>query len=193
MQNNNQRNVPSEGLFKMPIQQYGDKYNDHLLEQYKLYVQMADKISDRRATANSFFLSLNSFLLTVLGVLPQLKSNIVEFTLIWVIVVAIGGISFCLAWIMLIRGYRKLNGAKFEVINKIEEKLPVSMYESEWKHLGGLKEKVRLLPFTIGYSPLSLIERWVPIVIIFLYISLAIGSVLVSLGTIKIPFVAFGE
>ena len=193
MQNNNVRNDPLDGLFKIPIQQYGDKYKEHLLEQYKLYVQMADKISDRRATANSFFLSLNSFLLTVLGVLPQLESNIVEFTQIWVIVVAIGGITFCLAWIMLIRGYRKLNGAKFKVINKIEEKLPLSMYESEWKYLGGLKEKMRFGPLTIGYSPLSLIERWVPVVIIFLYISLAIGGILVSLGIMRIPLAAFGE
>ena len=30
-----------------------------LLEQYKIAVNMADKISDRRATANNFFLTLN--------------------------------------------------------------------------------------------------------------------------------------
>jgi hypothetical protein len=39
-----------EALYKdkVPISEYGEHYQDHLLEQYKLYVQMADKISERR-------------------------------------------------------------------------------------------------------------------------------------------------
>ena len=32
--------------------------NGHFLEQYKLYVEMADRISNRRQTANSFFCQL---------------------------------------------------------------------------------------------------------------------------------------
>jgi hypothetical protein len=187
MENDN----PKDKLFNSPDNYVDNKYQDHLLEQYKLYIQMADKISDRRATANTFFLSLNSFLLTVLGILPQLKSNIVEFTFIWIIVVSFAGIVFCLAWIMLIRGYRKLNEAKFYIINTIESTLPVTMYDSEWKYLEKIKEKIRFLPFRIGYSPLSMVERWVPTLIIFLYISLMIGSIAVSFNFIELPFEAF--
>ena len=172
---------------------YGDKYKDHLLEQYKLYIEMADKISERRATANSFFLSLNSFLLTVLGILPQLKSNIIEFTVLWIIIVSIAGTSFCISWIMIIRAYKSLNGAKFKIINKIEDNLPVSMYNSEWKYLKTVKKNLKYLPFPIKYSPLSVIELWVPIIIILLYISLAVGGILVSLGIINIPFTGFSE
>jgi hypothetical protein len=181
----------SDDLFNEPYSNIDEKYKDQLIEQYKLYVQMADKISDRRAIANTFFLSLNSFLLTVLGVLPQLKSNIVEFTLIWVIVVSIAGIIFCFSWIMLIRGYRKLNEAKFYIINRMEEKLPVTMYASEWKYLENIKEKLRFLPFNIGYSPLSMIERWVPSLIVLLYISLMVGTIAVSYNFIKLPFETF--
>ena len=43
----------------MNPEKYGEKYKEHLLEQYKLYVEMADRISGRRQTANSFFLSIN--------------------------------------------------------------------------------------------------------------------------------------
>lgn len=167
-------------LFKVPDSLYGSKYHDHLLEQYKLSVEMADKISERRGTANAFFLSLNSFLLTVLGVLPELKSNIVEFTIIWIVVVAIAGTSFCIAWIMIIRAYNGLNEAKFKVIKKIEQKLPVTIFTAEWDYLK-----------LSGYSPLSLIERWIPIIIVVLYASLATGGILVSLGLIKIPLAAF--
>ena len=165
-----------------------NKYQDQLLEQYKLYVQMADKISDRRAVANTFFLSLNSFILTLLGILPQLKTNVSEFTLLWIIIVSIAGIIFSLAWIMLIRGYRKLNEAKFYVINSIEVKLPVTMYTSEWKYLEKIKEKIRFLPIKVGYSALSKIEQWIPFLIIFLYISLMLGSILISFQLIELPF-----
>jgi hypothetical protein len=44
-----------------------EKYVDALLEQYALYVEMADRISSRRGLANTFFLTLNSAILTLVG------------------------------------------------------------------------------------------------------------------------------
>lgn len=38
---------------------YGS-YERHLLEQYRLYVEMADRIAARRHTANTFFLTSNT-------------------------------------------------------------------------------------------------------------------------------------
>lgn len=40
-----------------------------LLEQYKLYVEMADRVSARRGSANTFFLTLNTTAVTAIGVL----------------------------------------------------------------------------------------------------------------------------
>ena len=37
---------------------FGESYQAHYLEIYKLYVQMADNISARRQSANSFFLGV---------------------------------------------------------------------------------------------------------------------------------------
>ncbi len=37
-----------------------ERYQAVLLEQYKLYVEMADRVSARRALANTFFLTLNT-------------------------------------------------------------------------------------------------------------------------------------
>ena len=42
---------------------YGKEYRNHILEQYKLYVEMADKISQRRLETNNFFVSVNTLLL----------------------------------------------------------------------------------------------------------------------------------
>src|SRR6478672_372789 len=36
----------------------GPAYETAVLEQYKIYVEMADRISGRRSTANAFFLTL---------------------------------------------------------------------------------------------------------------------------------------
>ena len=44
-----------------------EKYQATILEQYKLCVEMADRISARRALANAFFLTLNSVLITSAG------------------------------------------------------------------------------------------------------------------------------
>ena len=40
------------------MEKYGDKFQDHLIEQYKLYVEMADRVSARRAQTNRFYISL---------------------------------------------------------------------------------------------------------------------------------------
>lgn len=183
METKNDKQIDADefaNLFTVDRSKYGDKYDDHLLEQYKLFVEMADKISERRATANSFFLSLNSFLLTVLGILPTLKPDMAEFTTVWLTIIAIGGIVFSIAWIMIIDSYKRLNIAKFRVIKEIEKKLPIRMYDFEWRYLTLVK-----------HSSLSVVERLVPIIIIALYISMTIGAVLISSGLMNSPFSIF--
>ncbi|MCK4735084.1 MAG: hypothetical protein KAT65_21710, partial [Methanophagales archaeon] len=48
--------------------EYGEAFKQHLLEQYKLYVEMADRISTRRAQTNRFYISLLSGLLALLSI-----------------------------------------------------------------------------------------------------------------------------
>src|SRR3954447_154985 len=47
---------------------HDEKYQEAVMEQYKLYVEMTDRISSRRALANTFFLTLNSAVLTLVAV-----------------------------------------------------------------------------------------------------------------------------
>lgn len=44
---------------------YGDKFQDHLIERYKICVEMADRISVRRTQANNFYISLLSSLIAL--------------------------------------------------------------------------------------------------------------------------------
>ena len=49
----------NQTLINENLKNDAEKFNINL-EQYKLYVEMADRISSRRQNANSFFLSINT-------------------------------------------------------------------------------------------------------------------------------------
>lgn len=58
-----------------------EKYQNAVLEQYKLYVEMADRVSGRRALANTFFITLNSGLLVLLG--AGVRNQSIETDPLW--------------------------------------------------------------------------------------------------------------
>ncbi len=52
-------------LVRYTEKSYGESFRSNLFEQYKLYVGSAEKISERRATANNYLLTVNAFLVTL--------------------------------------------------------------------------------------------------------------------------------
>ena len=52
---------------KLTAKKNKEFYLTPLLEQYKLYVEMADRISSRRQISNSFFLSINTAIVALMG------------------------------------------------------------------------------------------------------------------------------
>ncbi|MEX0652440.1 MAG: hypothetical protein WD509_01765 [Candidatus Paceibacterota bacterium] len=126
-----------------------------LLEQYKIFVDSADKISDRRLKTNEFFLGLNTAFLALLGLA---KSQVVEEEISVIITLAaLGGIAISYLWFHLIRSHKNLNGAKFKVVHVIEKRLPLSPYHAEWEIVGGGNDKKRYWPF----SHIELIMPWI--------------------------------
>lgn len=156
-------------LFVSASEQYGDKYIEHLLEQYKIYVSSVEKISDRRQKSNEFFLTLNSALLTLLGFMAT--KDIGKDARMILYLAAIGGITMCYLWYRIIRSYKGLNTGKFVVIHAIEARLPLALYDTEWEALGRGKNRKIYWPFTH-------IELWVPWIFIVLYIVLFLSIVL---------------
>lgn len=161
-------------LFAIDEKSYGQSYKDHLLEQYKLYVEMADKVSSRRATTNTFFLSLNTLLITAVGILSRLGSSFVSFNLSWVVIASIAGILFCWAWHVIIRSYCQLNRGKYKIINMMEKRLPVAMYEAEWSCLKSRRGALK-------YKELTAVELWVPRVFGFLYLVLMVIGLILAI------------
>jgi hypothetical protein len=141
------------------------------LELYKLAVEMADRISARRALANTFFLTVNTGLAALLG----------GSDLRWY--VAAAGIVFALAWWWLLQSYRKLNHAKFQVINAIEPRLPLQLFSEEWRYLDGTRAPLKLWPPTSlwawleGYHELGTAERIVPLAFVAIYVAELIRQV----------------
>ena len=127
---------------------YGENYEAHSLEIYKLYVQMADNISVRRQSANSFFLAVNTAVIGVVGYVGGTSGK-------WNWIISLAGMVLCYAWYRLIRSYKDINSGKFKVVHEIEKELPLSPYDAEWEALGRGKDPKLYLPFTR-------IEIWVP-------------------------------
>lgn len=167
--------VESE-LFAVDEKDYGKDYKKHLLEQYKLYVEMADRISSRRSKANTFFLSVNTLLVTAIGVLSKLESGFETLNLWWVLTTSFAGILFCWTWLSIINSYRQLNTGKFKVINTIERKLPLAMYKAEWSHLKPERGVSK-------YKQLTVVEIVVPKIFGGVYLVLMIMAVLLLVNS----------
>lgn len=121
-------------------------YRAHYIEIYKLYVEMADRISSRRQSANSFFLSVNTAIIAVVSYIQLGLSKGENGDFYWLI--SLAGMALCYMWYRLIRSYKDLNSGKFKVVHSIEQNLPISPYDAEWESIGRGKNAKLYLPFT---------------------------------------------
>lgn len=165
-----------------------------LLELYKIAVEMADRVSARRAGANSFFLSLNTVLATVVGVVSSARKappygNVPAFDAFGLIVTVVAGVVLALVWRSLLKYYRRLNAAKFDVINNLEELLPAKPFTAEWAILhpdesldedsaeiqsNRVWERLRAWRRQSRHREATVIEQVVPIVFMLIYVVLGL-------------------
>jgi len=141
---------------KTYLQNNNENWHSQLMDQYKLYVEMTDRISQRRMIANSYFLSLNSAILGFIGYLMT-KEMIGYLSLL-----AVAGIMLTALWYSIILSYRTLNRVKWRVVHQIEIQLPIQPYHAEWK--------IMQTEADLKYHPISHVEAAVPWVFLFLYL-----------------------
>ena len=130
-----------------------------LLEQYKTYVESADKISDRRINVNTFFITLNSALITIMTIFASNTRLL--------LLLAFLGIIFSFLWFLNLKNYKQINGCKFHIIQEVEKYLPANLYKREWKILTRTNSDKK-------YIPVSNLEMILPFVFIFIYASIII-------------------
>jgi hypothetical protein len=150
------------------MEEYGEGFHEYLLEQYKLYVEMADRISNRRAQTNRFYISLLSGLLALLSIIVG-RNIFSDFQTIMFSVISVLGLTLCALWNINIRSYRQLNSGKFKVVHEMEQHLPFPCYSREWEILGeGEKSK--------KYLQLTRVEQYVPFLLSIPYMLLLVYS-----------------
>jgi len=155
----------SSNLFRKSPTEMSESESELLFEQYKLYVELMDKVSERRHQANSFFLTVNTILITALTSFVALTQQ-PNIRYGWVLVAIVAGIIFCLTWRRLIQSYKQLNTGKFEIIHHLEKRLPARLFYAEW-------EVLKCGDGTV-YKPFSHEEMRVPVVFLLLYAVLGI-------------------
>src|SRR5258708_5790797 len=144
---------------------------DAVLDLYKLAVEMADRVSARRGTANAFFLSIQTTFIAAIG----LSTATLSKTPWWVgAIVGLAGLALSATWWLQLHSYRDLNRAKFSVINKIETDLPVKIFSDEWQVL----KQDPVKSWRSRYAELGFSERAIPWVFAILHLLLFICRLL---------------
>jgi hypothetical protein len=133
------------------------KFEDHLFEQYKLLVDTSQKLSDRRLSTNSYLFTINSSLLTILGALAAFLPDRRPLAIIPMV-----GLLLSISWMLLLKSFKLLNAAKFDVIHDLEQSLPARIFDMEWYYLNP------------RYKAMSDIERRIPMLFLAFYAFLTI-------------------
>jgi hypothetical protein len=148
---------------------YGSEFKTHILEQYKLYVEMADRVSSRRVQIASFYTSILSALLALLSITSN--KDIFQGSQSFVLLtVSILGLCLCLAWAANINSYKQLNSLKFKVIHEMEYHLPFPCYDREWQILKEDRKRR-------SYFRLTAVEKYSPIILAVPYLCLFLYSI----------------
>lgn len=152
-------------------------WQEKLFEQYKIMVQSSENLVARRQGVNTFFLTANGAFITAIGVLIK-TSGMVQLKSLGVAAIALTGLILSIAWLTLLRSFGQLNTGKFAVINRLEKRLPASIYAAEWEALDrGENPKV--------YKSFTERESWTPKVLAALYIVTIIASAVFAIKGLK--------
>lgn len=138
-----------------------------LLEQYKIFLQTSEDLISRRQNVNSFYISINSALVTAFSFVLALDMPPVYKLLISLVLVLVG-VILSVSWIRILVSYGDLNSSKMKIISCIEKQLPASLYDAEWAALSDKLNKRKYVSFTNS-------EKNIPVLFIFVYVCILVG------------------
>lgn len=145
------------------------EYIERVMEQYKIYQKTSEDLVERRQSVNSFYISVNSAIVAVFGVILGLvdyPSNVFV-----IMIMALIGIILDISWIKLLDAYGVLNSAKMKVISMLERELPIRLYDTEWMVMSDKLNLKKYVSFTDS-------EKRIPKILIFVYIMIIIAAIL---------------
>jgi hypothetical protein len=128
------------------------------MEQYKINVEMSDRISARRSITNTFFLTLHSILIGILGLSLSRAPYVPHIGLL--LMPLLGLLFLCYAWWRLVQNYRHIAEAKAKVICELERRLPCN---------ASLLTEKTLSKHGKRFSPRNRLEMFMPYLFAALY------------------------
>ena len=136
-------------------------HNGELIDQYKMFQKSSEDLVARRQSVNSFYISVNSALVALTGIVIGLidmpaKALVVFF-------MCISGAILDVSWIHILDAYGTLNAAKMKVIRLIEENLPVTLYDVEWQVMSDKLNNKKYVSFTNS-------EKRIPKIFLIVYV-----------------------
>ncbi len=138
------------------------KHNGELLDQYKMFQKSSEDLVARRQSVNSFYISVNSAMVALVGVVMGLVEMPAKvYVMVFMCIV---GIILDISWINILESYGMLNSAKMKVIGLIEEQLPVLLYDAEWRVMSDKLNNKKYVSFTDS-------EKRIPKIFAFIYLT----------------------
>lgn len=105
---------------------------DMMFEQYKLLVDSAHKIEDRRGGSNNIFIGINTILVSILVHLEQL-GRVETSEMLLVPVLTFVGVLIAFDWLKVIESYKKMNSLNYSLIKSFENFLPTYVFSLRGK------------------------------------------------------------
>ncbi len=134
-------------------------------EEFKLYYESTEKVTDRRINTNRWNYSISvGIILAIAAVYSWATSNRPYFILAGagILVLSAAAAVFCLFWLRQVEDWKALNSAKFQVLNDMASRvqfelsgpgLPAKSYEpfdKEWKILQSQNSVAKVRIFRLG-------------------------------------------
>lgn len=135
------------------------KKDNYKFDQYRMFVDSAEKNSENRIKQSNFYLTINLAFLSY-----TIAQNL---DLPRLIITAVIGVIICIVWLLTISNYAKRNGVKFDIINEMEGDFN-ALFSEEWK-------RVKVL------TPLSRYEKIVAAIFIVAYLATVLVRLLIGI------------
>ena len=148
------------------------KRKNEIVDQYKLFQKTSEDLVTRRQGVNSFYITVNSALTALLGVVLGVFDSSV--TIFVVVFMCAAGIILDISWINILEAYGTLNSAKLKVINLLEEQLPIALYDAEWRIMSDKLNNKKYVSFTDS-------EKRIPKLFMAIYCLIIVGMAAVRL------------
>jgi hypothetical protein len=179
-----------------------DEHQSFSFEEFKLYYESTEKVTDRRLETNRW--NYSTCVAILVGVAAIVKWGVVSSDLRWLGVGAVFllcgmAVLFCQLWIAQIRDFKRLNDAKFDVLNRMAPQVVFDIskpaeivsfrpFEREWDRLKaeGAVDEVRKLNVLALKS--SHMEQFIPRA--FQIVFIAVVGALIFLLVTTPPFPA---